>query len=81
MSTGLCTKCGEHTSIIESCCGASVFSEGHYYTFEEQQKTHEMIVEQQRKIMGYEETDPLIIDLFADAFGIPRKTFRRRMGV
>jgi len=27
---GMCTSCGEHTGVLDSCCGASVFVEGGY---------------------------------------------------
>lgn len=27
---GLCSSCGEHTSLADSCCGASVLHEGGY---------------------------------------------------
>lgn len=28
---GICVKCGEHTTVAESCCGAGISAEGHIY--------------------------------------------------
>lgn len=32
---GICTRCGEHTTLAISCCGAGVECEGHVYHIED----------------------------------------------